>query len=46
MTLGVGDFIEEGHNSFHPVERSGTYDSQKEVAESYIKQFLEKRFSK
>ncbi|XP_019858949.1 PREDICTED: glutathione S-transferase-like isoform X2 [Amphimedon queenslandica] len=46
ITLGVSDFIEEGHNAFHPYERSGTYDSQKEMAADFIKRFLEKRFLK
>ena len=43
MTLIASDYISEGHDCFHPVRKSGTYDSQKEEAAPQIKLFREER---
>lgn len=43
MVLIAADYIAEGHDCFHPVRKSGTYDSQKEEAAHQIKIFREER---
>lgn len=45
-TLTAADYIAEGHDCFHPVRKSGTYDSQKEEAVPYIQRFKEERMPK
>ena len=42
----VTDLMGEGHDAYHPVKRTGTYDSQKEAAAPMIKQFREERLPK
>ena len=39
----VGDAHGEGCDAYHPVDKMGTYDSQKEQAKPYVEKFLEKR---
>ena len=46
INLTVCDLMQEGHDSFHPIEKAGSYDSQKEAAVPYIKKFKEVRLLK
>jgi len=41
--LTAADCIAEGHDCFHPVDKAGTYDSQKAEAAPQIKRFREVR---
>ena len=43
MTLGVADYLGEGHDVFHPIKKTGLYDSQKNEAQPYIEQFKKER---
>ena len=42
----VTDLMGEGHDAYHPVKRTGSYESQKEAAAPMIKQFQEERLPK
>lgn len=42
----VTDLMGEGHDAYHPLKRTGTYDSQVEAAKPQIKQFREERLPK
>ena len=46
INMLVADFMGEGHDCFHPLDKSGTYDSQKEEAKPYIEAFRTKRMPK
>ena len=43
VNMAVADYIAEGHDAFHPVVKTGTYDSQKTQAEPYIARFKKER---
>jgi len=43
IMLVVTDYHAEGHDAFHPVKKSGSYDSQKEEAKPHIAAFKEER---
>ena len=36
----------EGHDAYHPLKKTGTYDSQVEAAKPQVKQFQEERLPK
>ena len=42
----VTDLMGEGHDAYHPLKRTGSYDSQIEAAKPQIKQFREERLPK
>ena len=42
----VADYLDEGHDAFHPVDKHGTHDSQKEESIVAIKKFCEIRLPK
>ena len=37
------DLMGEGHDAYHPVKKTGSYDSQVKAAKPQIKQFRDKR---
>ena len=43
VVLSVQDYIGEGHDCFHPINKHGTYVSQKEEAQPYIERFKKER---
>ena len=46
ICLTATDYLEEGQNSFHPIERSASHESQKEESKPYVARFAEKRLPK
>ena len=40
------DLMGEGHDAYHPLKKTGSYDSQVEAAKPQIKQFREERLPK
>ncbi|KAL5518311.1 hypothetical protein EMCRGX_G004021 [Ephydatia muelleri] len=43
IALTVADYISEGHDAFHPIKKTGTYESQKEEAKPFIEYFKSTR---
>ena len=39
----MADYITEGHDAYHPVKKTGSYESQKEEAKPYIEAFMKER---
>ena len=46
LTLTVMDYVSEGIDAFHPIKKTGTYDSQKDEAEKFIEVFKKDRLPK
>ena len=46
LTLTVMDYVSEGIDAFHPIKKTGTYDSQKDEAEKFIEAFKKDRLPK
>ncbi len=46
MALSACDYISEGRECFHPVEKHGSYDMQKEEAKPFIGKFKKDRIPK
>ena len=43
IALTAADYIAEGHDTFHPIKKTATYDSQKEEAQPFIEYFKSTR---
>lgn len=40
------DYHAEGYDAYHPVKKTGTYDSQKDEAKAYTERFKTNRMPK
>lgn len=46
VVLSVTDYHAEGYDAYHPVKKTGTYDSQKDKAKAYTERFKMNRMPK
>ncbi len=46
VVLTVTDYHAEGHDAYHPVKKTGSYQSQKEEAKPYVERFKAERMPK
>lgn len=46
MLTAVADYHSEGHDAFHPVNRNGSYESQKKETLPHIERFTKERIPK